>query len=222
MSTPSKALIINLETNEQMSVSFNPKEYTFQKTNNWEEKKTSGGNVPQLSFGGGKPATLQMELYFDTYADATGGATPKDVRKEYTDKLWKLMMVEPKTRDPKSKKARPPRVRFQWGKAWSFNAVITSISQKFTLFAQDGTPVRATCNVSFQQEKDEAKLSPQNPTSGGDAPRHFWTVNEGDTLGWIAYQSYGVTSRWREIADANRLVGVRELVPGTVLVIPNA
>jgi nucleoid-associated protein YgaU len=163
-----------------------------------------------------------MELYFDTYADATNGATAKDVRKEYTDKLWKLMMVEPKTRDPKSKKARPPRVRFQWGKAWSFNAVITSISQKFTLFAQDGTPVRATCTVSFQQEKDEAKLSPQNPTSGGDAPRHFWTVNEGDTLGWIAYQSYGVTSRWREIADANHLVGVRELVPGTVLVIPNA
>lgn len=221
MSTASgKALIINLETDERLECSFNPKEYTFQKQNQWEQKKTSGGNVPQLSFGGGSPATLQMELYFDTYSQS-GSKDAKDVRKEYTDKLWKLMMVEPKTRDAKTKKARPPRVRFQWGKAWSFNAVITQISQKFTLFSAEGTPVRATCTVSFQQEKDEAHLAPQNPTSGGIGGERFWTVSEGDTLGWIAYQTYGQSHRWREIADANHLTSVRELMPGTVLVIPN-
>jgi nucleoid-associated protein YgaU len=48
-----------------------------------------------------------------------------------------------------------------------------------------------------------------------------WTVAEGDTLGWIAFKSYGDTASWRRIADANRLRDVRRLTPGAVLVIPN-
>jgi nucleoid-associated protein YgaU len=162
-----------------------------------------------------------MELFFDTYANKNGSAKAKDVRKEYTEKIWKLMFVDERLKDPKSKKARPPRVRFQWGSTWSFNAVITQLSQKFTLFDVDGTPLRATLTVNFQQEKDEALLPPQNPTSGGVGGERFWTVEEGDTLGWIAYKELGQTSLWRVIAEANGLEDVRDLRPGTVLLIPN-
>ena len=176
--------------------------------------------MPQMTFGGGQPTTLQMELFFDTYADANG-SDPKDVRKEYTDKLWALMIVQEKLKDKKNKKGRPPTVRFQWGQAWTFNAVITSISQKFTLFTPHGTPVRATLNVTFQQIKDEAQLASQNPTSGGVGGERLWTVTEGDTLSWIAHQEYGDGSRWRAIADANHLTEVRHLRPGMVLVLPN-
>lgn len=215
------ALIINVETKEQIKCLFKPKEYTFQKQNKWEQKAVSGSNVPQLSFGGGQPATLNMELFFDTFAASKGGGEAKDVRKEYTDAIWKLMAVSDRLRDDKTKKGRPPTVRFQWGKAWSFHAVITSLSQKFTLFLPNGTPVRATLTVAFQQVKDEAVLAPQNPTSGGVTGERVWTVGEGDTLGWIAHKEYGDTRRWRHIAEANQLQHVRRLVPGTTLVIPH-
>jgi nucleoid-associated protein YgaU len=217
-----KAVIINLDfESERVECLFNPKEYTFSKTNKWERKKTSGANVPQLTFGGGDPATLQMELFFDTYANKNGSAKAKDVRKEYTEKIWKLMAVDERLKDPKSKKARPCKVMFQWGKNWSFSAVITQLQQKFTLFDVDGTPLRATLTVSFQQEKDEGLLPAQNPTSGGTGGERFWTVEEGDTLGLIAYRELGQTSLWRAIADANGLDDVRDLQPGTVLLIPN-
>jgi nucleoid-associated protein YgaU len=217
-----KAWIINLDfQGEKVQCLFNPKEYTFSKSNKWERKKTSGANVPSLTFGGGDPATLQMELFFDTYASKNGSEKAKDVRKEYTEKIWKLMFVDERLKDPKSKKARPPRVLFSWGDNWKFSAVITQLSQKFTLFDGDGTPVRATLTVNFQQEKDESLVPPQNPTSGGVGGERFWTVEEGDTLGWIAYKELGQTSLWRTIADANGLEGVRDLRPGTVLLIPN-
>ena len=220
---PEHAVIMNLDfQSEKVEVLFNPKEYTFSKANRWKAKKTTGENVPQLTFDGGDPATLQMELFFDTYADTAPGATPEDVRRKYTDKIWKLMYVDERLKDPKSKKARPPRVRFQWGNTWSFNAVITQIQQKFTLFASDGTPLRATLNVTFQQETDESTLAPQNPTSGGVGGEKFWTVTAGETLGLIAYREYGRTDMWRHIADANGLDGVRDLAAGTVLLIPNA
>ena len=216
-----KAEIVSTESGERVKCLFNPKEYTFSKQNNWKDQQT-GKNVPQIEFGGGQPATLQMELFFDTYAHfKSSGAPPKDVRKEYTDKIWKLMIVDPKLTDAKNKKGRPPKVIFSWGQTWLFKAVITSITQKFTMFIADGTPVRATLNVSFRQVEDEGALARQNPTSGGVGGERIWTVNEGDTLGLIAYRELGDATRWREIADANHLTRVRRLRPGTVLVIPN-
>ncbi|HEX5546947.1 MAG TPA: hypothetical protein VFX24_06010 [Ktedonobacterales bacterium] len=211
------AKIINLDGGgSPIECMFNPKEYSFSKRNQWTAGKSKGSNMPQLEFGGGQPATLQMQLFFDTYAEG------KDVRKEYTDSIWQLMMVDQKLKDPKNKKGRPPKVRFQWGSAWSFDAVITSVNQKFTLFLSDGTPVRATLDVSFQQIKDAALFPPQNPTSAGAGGERVWVVNEGDTLAWIAYKEYGDSNQWRRIADANRLTQVRRLVPGMALEIPNA
>jgi nucleoid-associated protein YgaU len=215
-----KAVIMNVDAGDRVECLFNPKEYTFAKQNTWEKKKVTGANMPQVTFSGGQPTTLQMELFFDTYAVASDGQA-KDVRKEYTDKIWKLMMVDDKLKDKKNKKGRPPTVRFQWGSAWSFNAVISSIQQKFTLFLPNGTPVRATLTVAFEQVKDDAQLAPQNPTSGGLGGERFWTVIEGDTLAWISYKEYGDATRWRLIADANHLPVVRALEPGTTLVIPN-
>ena len=216
-----KAEIVSVESGDRVKCLFNPKEYTFSKQNNWKDQQT-GNNVPQIEFGGGQPASLQMELFFDTYAQAKAGGTPKDVRKEYTDKIWKLMIVDPKLVDAKNKKGRPPKVIFQWGQTWLFKAVIASITQKFTMFIHDGTPVRATLNVTFRQVEDEGALAKQNPTSGGAGGERLWTVSEGDTLGWIAHKEYGDTSKWRQIAEANRLARVRRLPAGLVLVIPDA
>lgn len=211
-----KASIMNLDkSGAPIKCMFNPKEYTFSKQNTWSQGKSGGANVPQLEFGGGQPATLQIQLFFDTYD------TGKDVRSEYTDSIWELMLIDASLEDPKSTKGRPPKVRFQWGTSWSFDAVITSISQKFTLFLADGTPVRATLDVSFQQIKDEKLFPSQNPTSGGEGGERMWTVSSGDTLAWIAYKEYGDSTKWRLIADANKLTRVRRLTPGTVLVIPH-
>jgi len=216
-----KAEIVSVESGERVKCLFNPKEYTFSKQNNWKDQQT-GKNVPQIEFGGGQPASLQMELFFDTYARVKSSGSPKDVRKEYTDKIWKLMIVDPKLTDAKNKKGRPPKVIFQWGQTWLFKAVIASITQKFTMFIYDGTPVSATRNVTFRQVVDEGALAKQNPTSGGTGGERLWTVNEGDTLGWIAFKEYGDATRWRRIADANRLTRVRRLPTGLVLVIPDA
>src|SRR5436305_476 len=121
-----KAEIINLDNNdERVECMFKPKEYSVAKTNSWSAGQTKGSNVPPLEFSSGSATTLTMQLFFDTYE------SKKDVRKEYTSAIWKLMSVDTNLQDPVTKRSRPPRVRFQWGSAWSFNAVITSITQKF-------------------------------------------------------------------------------------------
>jgi hypothetical protein len=212
---------------------FNPKEYTFSKQNSWSGKPTKGSNLGLFEFGNGQATTLSMQLFFDTYANiknGTTGGTPKDVRTEYTAAIWEMMQVDTKLSNlndkpgspSKNKKGRPPVVVFQWGSTWSFKAVITSIKERFTLFLPNGTPVRSTLDVTFQQVQDKNQHPPTNPTSGGVGGERVWTVSEGDTLAWIAYQEYGDATSWRLIAYANRLTRVRQLTPGMILEIPNA
>jgi nucleoid-associated protein YgaU len=193
---------------------FNPKEYSFSKSNTWNRGNTPAQNTSELTFGGGQPATLQMQLFFDTYFER------EDVRR-HTDRIWNLMMIDADLKDPQNDHGRPPKVLFQWGRNWAFEAAITSIKQQFTLFLPTGVPVRATLDVTFTQIRDTAQLRPQNPTSGGVGGERIWRVGSGETLAWIAYKSYGDSTRWRRIADANGLSQLRELKPGTVLVIPN-
>ncbi|MFC1944164.1 peptidoglycan-binding protein [Chloroflexota bacterium] len=207
-----KAQIINLDTNRTIDCMFRPKEYTFSKSNTWHSEMVTGKNVPKLEFGGGEAMTLEIELFFDTYESG------KDVRKMYTDKIWQLAMINPDNKD-KGNKGWPPKCEFRWGRAWSFKAVITKISQKFTLFLPDGTPVRSTMNVTFTQASEEGKYPGQNPTTVSKPGYKTRMVHQGETIDWIAFTEYGDPSLWRYIADINDINDPMRLEPGKVIAI---
>ena len=213
-SKPERAQIINLDdrTERPIECLFNPNEYTFGKQNTWNKQEIRGKNVPQLEFGGGSSMTLKMQLFFDTYT------TGDDVRKT-TNRIWKLMNINDKLTDMTSTKGRPPMVEFQWGSTWSFKSVITNITQRFTLFRYDGTPVRATLDVDFLQAKEKGKYPGQNPTTVGQPGYKRRMVQEGATIDWIAFEEYGDSAMWRFIADTNSLDNPSRLKPGQVLAI---
>ena len=217
-----KAKITNLVTNEAVTCMFNPQEYTFTKNNTWTRRAVKGANVANVEFGGGEPGTLDLQLLFDTYEAHTAGqlsvAAGDDVRR-YTKGLWDIMKVSDQNRNATTGKGEPPKCRFEWGSLWSFEAVITKISQRFTLFAADGTPLRAILDVSFMQIKDEGQYPRQNPTSGGSPGEHLRTVREGETLAGIAYEEYRDPTVWRHIAATNGIDDPRRLRSGQVLII---
>jgi hypothetical protein len=206
-----KAFIENLDTGDRIDVLFNPKEYKIAKTNAWQKGKTSGGNVPAMSFQSGNPATMTVQLFFDTYEKK------EDVRK-HTSKIAALMDVKIKE-GGKSKKLRPPKVKFHWGLNWTFNAVVTQMSQTYSLFLQNGTPVRATVDLTMQEIEDEKAKPGQNPTSGGASGRRTHVVEAGETLDMIAYAELGEAAAWRGIAETNRISDPLNLKPGSVLVL---
>jgi hypothetical protein len=200
---------------------FNPTDYTFAKRNEWASGSPTGGDVPLVNFSSGGAMNLEVQLLFDTLTMLSDGpdTTPQDVR-EYTEKVLDLMKIDPNTADQsKGTPGRPPRVSFRWGRFWSFKSVLTSVSQNFTLFWDDGRPIRATLTASFQQVESEGTYPPQNPTSMG-RPQKVRTVLPGETLDAIAFTEYGDASRWRAIADFNRLDNPLRLRVGQQLGLP--
>ena len=202
---PEKATITNLESNDSFEVLFNPTEYSLSKTNNWKKVTIRESNVALPEFMGGDPSELKMQLFFDTYEKR------EDVR-DYTKKVIKLTEI-----GKYDGVHRPPRCLFSWGKVFNFVSVIISLSYKYTMFLEDGAPVRATMDVTFRESEDSsAKQGQQSPPQGIPGHRVF-IVRPGDTLQMVAQKEYGDPRLWRLIADFNNLHNPKALVPGQVL-----
>ena len=190
---------------ERIKVSFNPAEYSLQKGNQFSSTPLPGLSNPVVSFVNGDADVLTMDLFFDTYTDKGSS----DVREE-TDKIAALLDIHPKLH-------APPPVRFVWG-GLRFKAIIERLSQRFTMFREDGVPVRATLNVTFKEYKTiEDQLNPPNQSS--DWSKRV-TITELDRLCLIAAVEYEDPTVWRVIADANEIDNPRLLQPGVEIRLP--
>ncbi|HEX6745749.1 MAG TPA: LysM peptidoglycan-binding domain-containing protein [Longimicrobium sp.] len=192
---------------------FNPNTITLAKTVNWTDQGGKRRDHPRVQFEGGGSRTLTLSLFFDSYE---AGDSDKDVRK-HTKKVADLARFDGNLH-------RPPVCLVSWGKTdqaydLPFKGVVTSLTQKYTMFLADGTPVRATVDVTLKEYDDPGKQERRNPTHSPDR-RRTRAVKRGDTLWSIAAVVYEDPSRWRPIADANGIANPRELVPGTELIIP--
>lgn len=191
---------------------FNPFEYSVTKSNTYDERPRNNADTPQGEFFKSGSQTLKLNLTFDTYESGD------DVSLE-TNKLWKFMLTKTQESRRQNEKIEPPQVAFEWG-VFRFVSYITNMTQKFTLFKNDGTPVRAQVDVTFTQYTDLDDYPRQNPTSGGGPIERIWRVVAGDRLDLIAAEVYRDASKWRLIAEQNKLSNPMILRPGMQLRIP--
>jgi LysM repeat protein len=211
-----KARLYNADTGAMVvECHFNPNEVAISKSNKWEPEHAAGTNLPDVHFKGAGARSLTLTLIFDSYEKRT------DIR-EATNKVLSLMDA-PQDKSKNSKKARPPHVMFRWGDFETFPAVITQLAQKFTLFLETGTPVRATLSVTLQEVPQQAaknQTKGQNPTSRAAGAQRVYVVQPGDTIDLIATDELGDPTQWRQLAEANHLDDPRRLQPGHALLIP--
>ncbi len=127
---------LNGSSTDKIEVLFNPAEYSIEKSNQFQSTPIVGLATPLTQFISGNARTLTMDLFFDTYEKGT------DVR-DHTKKVFSLLEID-------SELHAPPLCQFVWGSI-VLKATIEKISSKFTMFLGDGTPVRATLNVTFKE-----------------------------------------------------------------------
>jgi hypothetical protein len=191
---------------------FNPKELQLQKSAKWERMPQQGAaqtSMPQ--FQGADPATLTIEIFLDDSEDSAP-SVPMDVQ-------LLLNTVTPLSATLGSNPV-PPWVVFGWGTFLSFVAIVRSVSAKYTMFKPDGTPVRATCQVTL--EEVPTQMPGQNPTSGSLMDSRTHQIVAGDTLQSVAQREYGDPSRWRDLADLNGIDDPMRVEPGRTLLVPSA
>ena len=200
-----KATIINLDTNEQIPVMFNPEEYSLDMGNTIAEIGIPGLEKSPVQYVRGKIRTLQMELFFDTYEKRPR----QDVRRA-TRRITALLEKGPTTQ-------APPVLLVTWG-SLQFVCVLEKVGQRFIMFLDDGTPVRARLNVTFK-EFEPVEVQIQSGLFFGPPTVH--NLLEGETLSKLAHEFLGDPGAWRRIAEQNNIDDPRRIPPGTQLLIPS-
>jgi hypothetical protein len=140
--TLTKCLIKNLDSGDEITAYFNPKEIGIDKNVPWNKHKDSKADKPILEFTDADPSELSLELLFDTFEKRLS------VYQEFIEKLEKLVKVD-------EAKKRPPMVLFLWGTHFpKFMGVVSTLGVKYTMFLPDGTPVRATVTMKIKEGRD--------------------------------------------------------------------
>jgi nucleoid-associated protein YgaU len=218
---------------EKFEVPFNPSSLSTSSAIEWKTLSLAATTKQRsyaLQFVGDsiKAATLSFDLTIDTYEGdptAEGGwgslismpnptamhvfTPPSGVSVlPFVEKFMNLMVIAPQLH-------RPPLCQVWWGEILLIEGPLTNLTQDFTRFLPDGTPVRAKLGLTFT----DASMGVSGETFSNDVQKTY-TVRLGDTLQAIAGREYDDPSLWRTIAEANHIDDPRVLVPGTVLAIP--
>jgi hypothetical protein len=153
-----KLTIASIDADLHVEAQYNPKELAFQKQVPWTPMVSTVGDDAAgqlvLNYGGDQSRSLTLELVFD------GFETNENV--QYTVENLELLGMprDPQSRDPEWR--RPHRCVVTWGPGnfRPFRCVIESVATKYTMFGEDGTPLRAICTVALK-EADLLKIAKQ-------------------------------------------------------------
>lgn len=226
------------ETGTRLPCLLNPETVVVRRRAGVEARRSLAGQLtgsrladdPLLFTGGGR-TELDLDLLFDLSLAAPEPPL-RDVR-DLTRPLWEL---SENAVDPEGY-GRPRRVRFVWGKAWNFPAVVSAVAERLEHFAGEGAPHRSWLRLRLVRSAERDDVVPATPSSPpparlieaaeavdpGDVRTHE-VVGEGDRgerLDDLAARYYGNPALWRLLAAVNGISDPPWVPPGRLLRIPS-
>jgi LysM repeat protein len=144
-------------------VQYNPKEFKFDEAVAWKDSKEFSVWKPLVEFDRGKPASLSMELIFDTTD------TGDNVDEKWVSKIRAFLAVNVPAFANEKLTLRAPYCTFCWG-SYEFAGVVESLGVSYLMFKTDGTPLRAKVSVKMKERNDDIFLWAGNDSVVLSAP----------------------------------------------------
>ena len=208
----------DVENSGFFEVQYNPENFKVDRSASWKESEDQG-TLSGLEFQKLAPATISMELTFDTTIAGD------DVRTAWVNRL--VDTLQPKVRFTAEEgqgqgqpleKVRPPKVTFTWGD-FSLEGVLESLSVTYLMFSETGVPLRAKASVKMKEFKTPEGVMVTGGGQGYVLPKvQMVQVQQGQTLSMIAAMA-GTTAQ--VLADMNGISNPLDLSAGTMLQVPN-
>ena len=209
----------------------NPSSYSLNHLLNYSYQRGQGFSASEAVYSDSPPVNLQFEFLFDgtgvvpkpselgdiPLVGAIASALSADKPFVVMDEIKKFDKL---VYDYAGKIHRPRQLLLIWG-SLVFSCVLTSVDYRFTLFKQDGTPLRAVATCTFCESVPDAERMRRDNASSPDLT-HLRDVRDGDTLPLLAHDIYGNAQLYLEVARVNKLVNFRRLRLGEPAVVSAA
>jgi hypothetical protein len=119
-------------------------------------------------------------------------------------------------------KIHEPRfLKIQWGEGElkDFDCRLKSVDIEYTLFDENGTPLRAVLKTNFIEDLAPGKRPYLEGKNSPDLS-HIRVVKSGDTLPLLSKEIYGSSQYYMRLAQVNNIDDFRNLTPGQELIFP--
>lgn len=194
---------------DKMTVKINPASYTHNHQVKYNNTLSQGAPNTTIKFSGIIPETISFDIYFD----GTGAIENNKVLVQTQIKQFKKVCFK-----YNGDIHEPNYLIISWG-SLVFKCKLTSLNLSYTLFREDGTPIRAKASVTFEEAIDEGLIAKEADNNSPDLT-HLVLVKEGDTLPLLCNDAYGDCTYYLEVAKYNKIANFRNLIPGTKLYLP--
>lgn len=223
--------------------SYNPTTFSVNHATSFDEGKQPASGTSTQKFKHRNPRTLSVELFFDgTGASNSAKSSGTDISgllsEEVKEKVKNAQKRQEEDRKGSGKNIvdqqvsefltvcydidginhKPPFLVLVWG-TFYFSGILESANVSYSLFASDGSPIRAKISISVKEHVGKKKIDHILRFRSPDLTQ-FRTVFAGDTLYNLAKRFYGDPSLYLQLAAANNLTNYRKLKPGTQLIFP--
>jgi len=221
MSAHPKKIVINAYNDREMTDSgkvgsftlpVNPEQYAQKFQVKYDAKVAPGGQGVEEKFMSSGPEELKLDFLFDgtdtIYGYAhLGKGVPQQIQ-EFKEVVYDL-----------SGEIHQPRFLKVMGMGVVFPCILTDLQLSYTLFKQDGTPLRAKASATFLNFKEVRRRVAEEGKNSPDLT-HLRQVKEGDTLPLMVFKIYKDPKYYLEVAKANGLTNFRKLAAGQNIFFP--
>lgn len=196
---------------EKLTLGINPESLKSERGIVYRKDKQLGTTNGSNTFESYEPEKLSFSLTVDTTGVVEG---TQDTDEAYI----KVKELENLLYTYNEEGHRPSYIIIAYGEIL-FKGQLASMKIDYTLFNNEGIPLRATVDLSFSgfrcSEEDKKKYSKLSP----DMSRLI-VIKENDTLANLCHQIYGNSHLVAQVAGFNNLNGFREVPVGTELLFP--
>lgn len=198
---------------EPFVIPVNPETYSQNYKVDYDVRRGQGQQKTEVKYKSTAPEELKLEFVFD------GTKTIQEYF--YQDEPVKEQVATfLNTVYNMSGKIHMPRyLKLFWGKNYMIQCVLTNVDINYTLFDPEGNPLRAKVSATFLDHiAKEERVARENKESPDLT--HIREVKADDRLDYLAFDIYNNSKYMLQVARANGLTSVRNLLPGRTLKFP--
>ena len=193
------------DTSRRFTLPINPETYKQNFKVQYDQRQSFGSDASELKYKSTAPKELQLEFVFDGTNTVEGYEHRGiDVKDQITLFLHTVYNIEGEIH-------RPRFLEVHWGE-FVFPCLLTNLDINYSLFLENGDPLRAKLNCSFLNYQTKEETGRRNRTSSPDLT-HRRLIQPGERLDLLVWKIYEDTTHILQVAKANGLTSIRNMAP---------
>lgn len=178
-----------------------------------DKSQGQGTQGASPKYTGTKAPEVKLEFIFDSTGAIMGNTDDDTPVGTQVQKFLKVAY------DMEGAIHKPKYLMLIWGKFYVFHCLLSNVDVQYTLFDQEGTPIRAKISATFIQYKEDELRVREEGKSSPDLT-HYRLAGSEDDLPLLTYQVYADKKFYVQVAKANGLTSFRNLASGVQMVFP--